>query len=156
MLKSLIGTAILLISIPTIGRFAAGAVCFLMGIANSPGYSLWRSGISRDSKAARTFGMLLGLLGQCAVSLAFCVAAILLGRFFFSQFEFYFLFRWLFWAALLVLCVAPAYRTLKITETSDLADHEKAFYSRTLNLTCLITFVGFISLFYVIDRATKP
>ncbi|MFZ0034689.1 MAG: hypothetical protein WAK60_06860 [Sedimentisphaerales bacterium] len=171
MLKSLIGAVILVVSIPTVGYLAAGLVCFLMGLANVPGYKIWRSGVARmvqlgqrlikpsidgftalrgvrQARLAIRFGMFLAWVGQSAVSLLFAGILIQFTKFFFSHFEFWYLFRWLYWVAIFFLCLAPSYRTLRIAEESS-TEQEKPFYRYTLSLTCLTTAICFIVLAFI-------
>jgi len=142
MLKSILGALILVGSIPTIGYLAAGQVCFVMGLANMPGYRLWRSGAGQQGASTQRFGVLLGWLGQSAVSLCFAFFLVQLVRLFFRHFEFHALFRWPYWAAVFLLSLGPAYKTLRVSEQSSSDD--RMFYRYTLLLTCLTTAVGFI------------
>jgi hypothetical protein len=143
MLKSLVAAATLLFSIPTIGYFAAGAVCFLMGIANVPGYLLWRSGTARGHELSRRFGLLVGWVGQSCVSVAFALALVLLVRLFFTTFEVWFLFRWLYWVAVFLLCLGPTYRTLSVSR-SPAEDDTTIYFSFTLPFTGFTTALGFM------------
>ena len=148
MLKSFIGAAILVASIPTVGYLAAGLVCYLMGAANVPGYKIWRSGEARKHRPTERFGMFLGWVGQSVVSLFFAAVLVQLARLFFSHFEFWFLFRWLYWVALFFLCLGPSYRTLRVAEQSS-AEENVPFYRYTLTSTCLTTALGFIALAFL-------
>jgi len=149
MLKSLIGAAILVASIPTVGYLAAGLVCYLMGAANVPGYKIWRSGAARQDALAKRFGMVLGWVGQSIVSLCFAVVLVQIARLFFSHFEFWFLFRWIYWVVLFFLALGPSYRTLRVAEESSPDDEERLFYRYTLSFTCLTTALGFIALAFL-------
>jgi hypothetical protein len=91
------------------------------------------------------FGILIGWVGQSGVSLLFAALLIYLGKLFFNYFEFWFLFRWLYWAGLFYLSVSPSYRTLRAT-AGTVPEDERAFYRYTLSLTCLMSAVGFIAM----------
>ena len=149
MLKSILGALILVGSIPTIGYLAAGQVCFVMGLANMPGYRLWRSGAGRQSASTQRLGVLFGWLGQSLVSLFFAFLLVQLVHLFFGHFQFHALFRWPYWAAVFLLSLGPAYKTLTASEQSS-PDDDKMFYRYTLLLTCLTTAAGFV-LFGVSD-----
>jgi hypothetical protein len=64
-------------------------------------------------------------------------------RLFFRHFEFHALFRWPYWAAVFLLSLGPAYKTLAVSEQSS-SNEDRLFYRCTLLLTCLTTAVGFI------------
>ena len=174
MMKSLIGIVILVASIPTVGYIAAGTACSLMGIANIPGYKIWRSGIARlvsgglklynpsdsdnwqgELKVTRQallavrFGMFLAWVGQSVVSICFAVVLTQLAKLFFGHFEVWFLFRWLYWMGLFFLCLAPSYRTRRIAEKSCQDGNDKDFYRVTLSLTCITTALCFIVLMFL-------
>jgi hypothetical protein len=93
--------------------------------------------------------MLLGWLGQSVVSLTFAFLLVQLARLFFRHFEFHAVFRCPYWAAVFLLSLGPAYKTLTASEQSS-PDDDRMFYRYTLLLTCLTTAVGFI-LFCVFD-----
>jgi hypothetical protein len=168
MLNSLIVVVILVVSIPTVGYIAAGTVCFLMGLANVPGYRIWRSGVTRlvqggiksynpsdsdnwqgalrvtrQAQLAVRFGMFLAWVGQSVVSLCFAAVLIQLAKLFFGHFEVWFLFRWLYWVGLFFLCLSPSYRSLRVAEESYQNGNEKLFYRFTLSLTCIMTALCF-------------
>ncbi len=141
---SLIGTTIL-VSIYPVGFFAAALVCSVMGVANIPGYMLWQSGVFRQNRLIEKFGMFLGWMGQTVVSLFFAVVLVGLGRLLLRYFEFWFLFRWASWVALFLLCLGPAYKTLRASEQTSQNGEERLYYSYTLSLTGLTTALGFIA-----------
>jgi glucan phosphoethanolaminetransferase (alkaline phosphatase superfamily) len=114
-----------------------------MGLANIPGYKLWKSGARRNNNSTANIGIFLGWIGQSAVSLCFALTLVLLTRLFFRHFEFHFLFQWLYCIAIFCLSLGPAYRTLRVSEQTTADDAEKTFYRLTLILTLATTALGF-------------
>ena len=144
MFKSVMGTIILVGSIPTFGCLLAGQVCFLMGVANIPGYRLWKKKMSQNQVPSAQFGILLSWLGQSIISLCFAWALVYLTRLFFRHFEFYYIFQWAYWVAIFFLSIGPAFRSLRISEQTAANLAEGNFYRFTLILTLVTTVAGFI------------
>ena len=138
----LFGFAVLWASVP-FGYLAAGQVCFLMGFANVPGYRLWSRGAEQQHAVTQWLGILLGWLGQSVVSLSFAFVLVKMVHLIFSRFEWPALVRWVYWFAVFLLALGPAYKSLGASEQSS-SEVEKVFYRTTLLLTCLVTGVGFL------------
>jgi hypothetical protein len=95
------------------GMFLDGLVCFGMGITNIPGFLLWKS--SRTNKSmASICGVILGWLGQTAISLVFCTLLVMLVRLIMLRLPVAQIFVWLLWGMAFFTAIRPSFMVLKV------------------------------------------
>jgi hypothetical protein len=145
MLKSILAVSILVALIPTVGYIAAGQVCLLMGLANIPGYKLWRFGVQEQRNVLKSLGLVLGWLGQSVVSISFAFLLVRLIQLYFGQFELHAIIRWPIWFAVFFLALGPTFRTFNVSGWSS-PEIERRYLQATLPLTALTTAIVFVVL----------
>ena len=163
MWENLIVAAIVVLLWP-LGRFACGLVCYGMGIANIPGFLLWKSRLnppgfatalsvadqidlvkSRLTHPGATgrFGLFLGCVGQTAVSMAFCAVLIALARWVPTTLHVSYLLIWALWAMAFLTALRPI---LAVMRQSGQSDPALVFARLTSGFTLAGTAAGFIVL----------
>jgi hypothetical protein len=114
-------------------------------MGNVPGLQLWRWASAKDSRPTKRLAVGIGWLGQSAISLLVVVTLVLLSRWFFSRVEIVPLLRWVYWAFLLYVYVAPVHRSRQVACESETIFNEP-YYRVSLMFTMATTVVGFIVL----------
>jgi len=143
MARSIIATLLILGCVPTLGYLAAGQVCFLMGIANIPGFKMWRAARNRSSAVGERLAVFFGWLGQAIVSGAFAFLLVKLARVIFAHVEILSGFRWLIWASFILLAYGPIYKTRQVSHGSS-EEEGRNYYMVTLALSGLTTAAGYV------------
>ncbi len=136
-----------------LGTFACGFVCYGMGIANIPGFLLWKSDPSHKSVAS-SCGLIMGWLGQTLVSLAFCALLVALVRWIPSKLHIADLFIWLLWAMAFLTVLRPPFAVLrqKPQEQDEQTISAHVFASVTSIFTLCATAACFIALAWLMHR----
>lgn len=144
MISGAAGGAIIGLSI-LILLFTRGPLCFLLGIANIPGFLLWKRASAQDGRPARRVAVAIGWLGQSLASLLVVVLLSFLSHLLLSRVQIVPLLKFGYWIILLYVCVAPAAATLRVTRESETVFNQP-YYRVTLTLTLATTVAGFIAL----------
>lgn len=142
-MQSLLVTLIVLGCVPTIGYLAAGQVCFAMGLANVPGFKIWREASKRKSRNGETIGMIVGSAGQAMIGLVFAFLLARGAHALFARVEVAVGFRWFIWAALFLLLAGPFFMTGRASSSMSDEDGRTYFYV-TLAFSGFVTKIGFI------------
>jgi hypothetical protein len=155
MWESLLLVAIIVFSWP-LGKFACAFVCYGMGIANIPGFLLWKSDPGHKSVAS-SFGLIMGWLGQTLVSLGFCALLVALVRWIPSKLHIADPFIWLLWGTAFLTVLRPPFAVFrqKPQDEDEQSISGHVFASRTSIFTLCATAVSFVALAWLM-RGTRP
>ena len=114
-----------------------------MGLANIPGFRMWRAARARSNAAGEWLGVVFGWLGQAVVSGAFAFLLVKVARVIFAHVEILSGFRWLIWASFFLLAYGPIYMTRQASH--GYSDEEgRKYFMGTLALSGLTTQVGYV------------
>ena len=146
--------AVIIVLFWPLGTLACGFVCYGMGIANIPGFLLWKSDPDHKSVAS-SCGLIMGWLGQTLVSLAFFALLVALVRWIPSKLHIADLFIWLLWAMAFLTVLRPPFAVLrqKPQEQDEQTISAHVFASVTSIFTRCATAVGFVALAWLMQGA---
>jgi hypothetical protein len=137
--QSLIVGAVVVLSWP-MGTLACGPICFLIGLANVPGYALCKS--RGDGAPARlSSGLAIGCLGQMIVTVAFATVLILFTRWFIARVHVATVFAWALWVTAFVTPLRPSMAVIRAANTPSDAD---TFARMSSVLTVIGTATAFV------------
>jgi hypothetical protein len=125
-----------------------GSLCFFLGVANIPGFRLWKAATAQANRNGQRQAVLVGWLCQSVASVFIVVLLLFLAKFLFEHLYVSDVLKVICWIFFLYIGIAPAYTSRKLASQSETL-FDWPYYKLTLAFTMITTAVTYIVLLFI-------